>query len=236
VIRTTRIRLLESRSRWRGSDHGSLERPRSDRVVAILLILPSIIAIGIFVYGFIGWTGYVPLSRWRTLLPDYHFVGTDNYERLSNDFRFQADIRNTIVFTALFLLSATVLGFLAAALLDQKIKGEAFFRGEFLFPMAISFIVTGIVWQWLFHPSSGLNLLSRKAGYDGPVPAWSTDANVLFGLDLGKIEAGIRLRSCRSSWRRRGTSPASRWSAMPTRRRLRSSRPALKKRCARRTT
>ena len=152
------------------------------------------------------------------------------------DFRFQADIRNTIVFTALFLLSATVLGFLAAALLDQKIKGEAFFRGEFLFPMAISFIVTGIVWQWLFHPSSGLNLLSRKAGYDGPVPAWSTDANVLFGLDLGKIEAGIRLRSCRSSWRRRGTSPASRWSAMPTRRRLRSSRPALKKRCARRTT
>jgi glucose/mannose transport system permease protein len=57
--------------------------------------------------------------------------------------------------------------------------------------MAISFIVTGIVWQWLFHPSSGLNLLSRKAGYDGPVPAWSTDANVLLGFDLGKIEAGI---------------------------------------------
>jgi glucose/mannose transport system permease protein len=168
-----------------------LEQLRSDRVVAILLLLPSLIAIGIFVYGFIGWTGYVSLSRWRTLLPDYHFVGTDNYQRLSNDFRFQSDIRNTIVFTALFLLSATVVGFLAAALLDQKIKGEAFFRGIFLFPMAISFIVTGIVWQWLFHPSSGLNLLSRKAGYDGPVPAWSTDANVLFGFELGKIEAGI---------------------------------------------
>ena len=165
---------------------------RSDRTVAVLLIAPSIVAIAIFVYGFIGWTGYVSLSRWSGLVPDYHFVGGDNYQRLSNDLRFQADIRNTIVFTALFLLSATVLGFLAAALLDQKIKGEAFFRGVFLFPMAISFIVTGIAWQWLFNPSTGVNLLAQKLGYDGPVPGWSTDANILFGFDPGKIEAGIR--------------------------------------------
>jgi glucose/mannose transport system permease protein len=168
-----------------------LERLRSDRAVAVLLVLPSIVAIGIFVYGFIGWTGYVSLSRWNGLLPDYHFVGTDNYERLADNPRFQADIRNTIVFTALFLLSATVIGFLAAALLDQKIKGEAFFRGIFLFPMAISFIVTGIAWSWLFNPSTGVNLLSRKLGYDGPVPAWSTDPQVLLGFDLGNIEAGI---------------------------------------------
>jgi glucose/mannose transport system permease protein len=168
-----------------------LERVRSDRTVAVLLILPSIIAVGIFVYGFIGWTGYVSLSRWRGLIPDYHFVGADNYDSLSRNPRFQADIRNTIVFTALFLLSATVIGFLAAALLDQKIKAEALFRGVFLFPMAVSFIVTGIAWQWLFHPSSGVNLLARELGYDGPVPAWSTDADILFGFDLGRIEAGI---------------------------------------------
>jgi glucose/mannose transport system permease protein len=168
-----------------------LERLRSDRTVAVLLILPSIIAVGIFVYGFIGWTGYVSLSRWRGVVPDYHFVGGDNYEALSDNPRFQADIRNTIVFTALFLFSATVIGFLAAALLDQKIKGEALFRGIFLFPMAISFIVTGIAWQWLFNPSTGVNLLSRKLGYDGPLPGWATDANVLFGFDLGEIEVGI---------------------------------------------
>jgi glucose/mannose transport system permease protein len=168
-----------------------LARLRSDRTVAVLLITPSIVAVGIFVYGFIGWTGYVSLSRWSGLLPDYHFVGTENYERLSDNPRFQADIRNTIVFTALFLLSASVIGFLAAAMLDQKIKGEAIFRGIFLFPMAISFIVTGIAWSWLFNPSSGVNLLSRKLGYDGPVPAWSTDADVLLGFDLGSIEAGI---------------------------------------------
>jgi glucose/mannose transport system permease protein len=95
------------------------------------------------------------------------------------------------VFTGLFLLSATVLGFLAAALLDQKIKGEAFFRGVFLFPMAISFIVTGIVWQWLFNPSTGVNLLSEKLGYDGRKPSWFTDPDVLFGFKLGEIEAGI---------------------------------------------
>jgi glucose/mannose transport system permease protein len=166
-------------------------RVRSDRTVAVLLVAPSIVAIAIFVYAFIGWTGYVSLTGWSGLIPDYHFVGTVNYQRLADNPRFQADIRNTIVFTALFLLSATVLGFVAAALLDQKIKGEAFFRGVFLFPMAISFIVTGIVWQWLFHPSSGVNLLSRKLGYDGPLPAWSTDANVLLGFDVGQIEAGI---------------------------------------------
>ena len=168
-----------------------LARVRSDRTVAVLLIAPSIVAVGIFVYGFIGWTGYVSLSRWSGLLPDYHFVGADNYERLKDRPRFQADIRNTIVFTGLFLLSASVLGFLAAAMLDQKIKAEAFFRGIFLFPMAVSFIVTGIAWSWLFNPSSGVNLLSQKLGYDGPVPAWSTDANVLLGFDLGRIEAGI---------------------------------------------
>ena len=168
-----------------------LARARSDRTVAVLLIAPSIVAVGIFVYGFIGWTGYVSLSRWSGLLPDYHFVGADNYERLKDRPRFQADIRNTIVFTGLFLLSASVLGFLAAAMLDQKIKAEAFFRGIFLFPMAVSFIVTGIAWSWLFNPSSGVNLLSQKLGYDGPVPAWSTDANVLLGFDLGRIEAGI---------------------------------------------
>jgi glucose/mannose transport system permease protein len=107
---------------------------RSDRTVAVLLVLPSLIAVGIFVYGFIGWTGYVSLSRWSGLIPDYHYVGGDNYQRLAENPRFQADIRNTIVFTALFLLSATVLGFLAAALLDQKIKWEAFFRGVFPTP------------------------------------------------------------------------------------------------------
>jgi glucose/mannose transport system permease protein len=117
-----------------------LGRVRSDRTGAVLLVVPSIVAIGIFVYGFIGWTGYVSLSRWRGLIPDYHFVGADNYDSLSKNPRFQADMRNTIVFTALFLLSATVVGFLAAALLDQKIKAEAFFRGVFLFPMAISFV------------------------------------------------------------------------------------------------
>lgn len=157
----------------------------------MLLVLPSIVAIGIFVYGFIAWTGYVSVSRWSGLIPDYHYVGPDNYRRLADKPRFQADIRNTIVFTALFLISATVIGFLAAALLDQKIKAEAFFRGVFLFPMAISFIVTGIAWSWLFNPSTGVNLLSRKLGYDGPVPAWSTDPNILLGFDLGKIEVGI---------------------------------------------
>lgn len=166
-------------------------RMTSDWAGAVLIILPSVLVVGIFVYGFIAWTGYVSFSRWRSVIPDYTFVGADNYDRLSTNTRFQADMRNTVVFTAFFLVSAALLGLLAALLLDQKVKAEAFFRSVFLFPMAISFIVTGIVWQWLFQPSTGLNLLARKAGYDGPLPGWLTDPDVLFGFRLGNIEAGI---------------------------------------------
>ncbi|MDQ4029529.1 MAG: sugar ABC transporter permease [Actinomycetota bacterium] len=166
-------------------------RLMADRTWAVLLLVPSMLAIGIFVYGFIGWTGYVSLSRWRGVVPDYTFVGDDNYVRLSRNLRFQADIRNTIVFTALFLFAATVLGLAAALLLDQKIKAEGLFRSVFLFPMAISFIVTGIAWQWLFNPTTGVNLLARKTGYDGPLPRWLTDPDILFGFRVGQIEAGI---------------------------------------------
>jgi glucose/mannose transport system permease protein len=163
----------------------------SDRTTAVLLIAPSVLAIGIFVYGFIAWTGYVSLSRWRGVVPDYTFIGEDNYVGLSRNPRFQADIRNTIVFTAMFLLTAAVLGLLTAALLDQKVKAEGLFRTVFLFPMAISFIVTGIAWQWLFNPTTGINLLAQKAGYDGPLPRWLTDPDIFLGFRVADIEAGI---------------------------------------------
>jgi glucose/mannose transport system permease protein len=125
------------------------------------------------------------------VLPDYTFVGLRNYVGLFQTPRFQADIRNTVVFTAFFLLGAVLLGFFAALLLDQRVKGEAFFRSVFLFPMAISFIVTGIAWQWLFNPQTGINLLLRQAGYAGPLPRWFTDPTIMFGVKVGAIQVGI---------------------------------------------
>jgi len=164
---------------------------RLERALPVLLLLPSGIAILIFVYGFIGWTVYVSMTRWNDVLPDYTFVGLRNYIGLFQTPRFQADIRNTFVFTTLFLLGAIVVGFAAALLLDQRVKGEGFFRSVFLFPMAISFIVTGIAWQWLFNPQTGLNLLLKQAGYAGPLPRWFTDPTILFGVKVGAIQVGI---------------------------------------------
>jgi glucose/mannose transport system permease protein len=159
------------------------------RILPVAMIAPSVIAIAIFVYGFIGWTGLVSVSRWRGLNPDFTFVGFENYGRIFSTARFQTDIRNTIVFTFFFLLGCLALGLLLAVLLDTKIKGEAIFRAIFLFPMAISMVVTGTVWQWLFVPGepnapSGINLLLQKIGLPfyqdwsisaGVAPGWQPD-------------------------------------------------------------
>ncbi|HEY4553561.1 MAG TPA: sugar ABC transporter permease [Bacillaceae bacterium] len=160
----------------------------ADRTLAILFLLPSVIFIGIFVYGFIGWTGYVSLSNWNSLVPDFSFAGLKNYLFLFKDYRFQADIRNTIVFTVLFIGAVLVMGLMLAIFLDQKLRGESVFRNIFFFPMALSFVVTGVVWQWLLNPSTGVNLFLSKFGLES---MWYTDTTILGAIKLGKIEFGI---------------------------------------------
>ncbi|WP_029215075.1 carbohydrate ABC transporter permease [Kallotenue papyrolyticum] len=167
-----------------------------DRVVAMLMVLPSAIAIAIFVYGFIGWTGFVSLTRWRGINPDFTFVGLENYARIFTTARFQTDLRNTVVFTVFFLIGCLGVGLLLAVLLDSGVRGESFFRAVYLFPMALSFIVTGTVWQWLFAPGTaqdptGLNLLLQRLGLD-VYQNWSTTAEVVPGG--GWMGGAIRTR------------------------------------------
>jgi len=163
-----------------------MRRLNWERVASVLLIAPSALAIAIFVYGFIGFTGFASLTKWDQLLPDFTLVGLHNYQKLFAHPRFQIDLRNTIVFTVLFLGSCLVIGFLLAVLLDQRIRGEGLFRSIYLFPMAISFIVTGVVWRWLLNPgiagagSTGVNLLFDKAGLGFLKWGWFTDPTVLY--------------------------------------------------------
>ncbi|WP_439098755.1 carbohydrate ABC transporter permease [Bacillus weihaiensis] len=159
-----------------------------DHLLAIAFLMPSFLLILVFVYGFIGWTGYVSVSSWNTLVPDFSFVGLKNYLYLFQDFRFQADLRNTLFFTVLFIGFVILSGMGLAILLDQKIKAEPVFRNLFFFPMALSFVVTGVVWQWLLNPSTGVNLFLAKLGLDSK---WYTDTTILGGLQWGKIEFGI---------------------------------------------
>jgi glucose/mannose transport system permease protein len=154
-------------------------RIKRETVLSIALVTPSIIAIAIFVYGFIGWTARVSLSKWKGLLPDYTWAGLENYKGLFSDARFNIDIRNTLIFTVIFVIGSLIIGLTLAVLLDQNIKGEGFFRSVYLFPMAISFIVTGVVWRWLMNPAmgsrlSGLNLLFTNLGLDVLVNKWYT--------------------------------------------------------------
>lgn len=156
---------------------------KKDTIISIALVTPSIVAVAIFIYGFIIWSIRVSLSQWKGLLPDYTWAGFKNYIELFKDPRFHIDIRNTLIFTVVFIGGSLTLGLFMAVLLDQRLPGEGFFRSLFLFPMAISFIVTGVVWRWLMNPAmgsrmSGLNLLFDRLGLDFLINQWHTTPQV----------------------------------------------------------
>ena len=149
----------------------------NEKILSISLLAPSIVAVAIFVYGFIAWSIRVSLSKWKGLLPDYTWAGLSQYTYLFHDARFMIDIRNTAVFTVGFIAGCLILGLGLAVLLDQKLKGEALFRGIFLFPMSISFIASGVVWGWLMNPATGsritgINLIFQKLGLDSLISLW----------------------------------------------------------------
>lgn len=150
----------------------------NETLLSVALLMPSIVAIAIFVYAFIGWSVRVSLSKWKGLNPDYTWVGLQQYQNLIlHDPRFLIDVRNTAVFTVGFIAGCILIGLGLAILLDQKLKGEALFRGIFLFPMSISFIASGVVWGWLMNPATGnritgLNLIFQKLGLNSLISLW----------------------------------------------------------------
>jgi glucose/mannose transport system permease protein len=135
----------------------------------LLLVSPSIVLVAVFVYGLIGWNVKVSLSNWRQAQPSSGFAGLAAYRDLFADPLWTLDVHHLIVFTAVFIVGTLGLGWLLALLLEKGVKGEGFFRGIYLFPMAISFIASGIVWRWLMNPAAGsretgLNTVFRHAG------------------------------------------------------------------------
>ena len=155
-----------------------------DRAAATAMLLPSVVAIAVFVYGFVGWTGYVSLTRWNDVLPNYAWAGLRTYADLFDTFRFRIDLLNTLKFTLAFLAGCLGVGFTLAVLLDRGLRGETIFRTIFLAPLAISFIVTGVVWRWLLNPGSaqlgsvGINLLLERAHLGALRTGWYTDPRI----------------------------------------------------------
>lgn len=160
---------------------------RRELWISFLLILPSIILIAVFVYGFMGYTTAVALSEWDGIEPDFTWAGLDNFAALFGGEsisakRFSIDLWNTLFFTVLLLLICTGGGLLLALLLDQGIKGENVFRTIYLFPFSLSFVVTGVVWRWIFAPGTasrarGVNALLGVLGLDALRWGWYTDTS-----------------------------------------------------------
>lgn len=189
-----------------------------DRVTAMLMILPSLILLAIFVYGFIGRTGYVSLTDWGqdptqalALEPELHFVGFENYRQLFTgviNTRFRQDLVNTFFFTAFFLAGCLGLGLGLAVLLDQNVRGEGFFRTVFLYPFALAFIVTGTVWRWLLQPSGGVNALPELIGLPRLSFRWLTTRRQIWRFDwndlptiTGVVVAVVLLYLAWRAWR-----------------------------------
>jgi glucose/mannose transport system permease protein len=143
-------------------------------LLAILVLSPSIIAVALFIYSFIGWTFYISTVKWNSQVPDYTFVGLSNWLRLLGDDRFHIDLRNLVYYAVGFMSQCIVFGFIIAAFLDQKIKGEAIFRTIVIFPFAVSGIVTGVAWRWLMQPTTGINLLFANIGLENFQPQWNS--------------------------------------------------------------
>jgi len=136
---------------------------------AALALMPSFILVFIFVYVFISYTIRISLSKnWMPGLQNFAVAKPwyKNYYNLASSSRFQTDIRNTIIFTLFFLIISVTVGLLLAIAVSNMYRSKVFFRNLFIMPYAVSFIVTGVVWRWIFNPVAGVNLLFKYSGFD----------------------------------------------------------------------
>lgn len=183
----------------------------NERTQSFLLLLPSFIVIAIFVYFFISSTFYVSFSNWRTLKRDMTLREPiyQTYVEMFSMPRFQADIRNTIVFTVFFMTFALLLGLTLAILLDRQIFASPLFRNMFLFPYALSFVVTGVAWRWIFNPETGINLffnilginnLLTQLGLEPLKPGWATDPQVVLQLNSALATVWSGAENLQTKW------------------------------------
>jgi glucose/mannose transport system permease protein len=126
--------------------------------------IPMILTVLVVFVGGTAWTVLHSFTKSK-LLPKLKFVGLDQYERLWGARRWLVSIENLAVYGVLSLIFTLIIGFTLAALLDRKIRGEAVFRTIFLYPFALSFIVTGLAWQWILNPDLGLQQVVRDLGW-----------------------------------------------------------------------
>jgi glucose/mannose transport system permease protein len=146
---------LPQPSRWR--ERLSEWTPR-------LVLAPSLIASFVYVFVFTFWTLYISLSN-STLLPTYGFVGVRHYFELWSNKRWTIAYGNLFFFSGIYVVLALLVGLALAIAIDQRVRFESFWRTIFLYPLAVSFVVTGTVWSWLYSPNAGIEFFVRSLGW-----------------------------------------------------------------------
>ncbi|MHA7972026.1 carbohydrate ABC transporter permease [Rhizobium sp. CAU 1783] len=160
--------------------------PKSRRVAVDRFVerwLPQIVVSPIFatsllfVYGFIAWTVYISFTK-SGVMPNYTLVGFAQYVRLWSTPRWLVALENLFVFTSLFIIGCMLIGLVLAILLDQRIRAEGVIRTIYLYPMALSFIVTGTAWKWILNPTLGIEKIVQDLGFPGFNFDWLVDSNM----------------------------------------------------------
>lgn len=142
-----------------------------------LLISPSALLVLVCVYGYIMFTIYLSFTT-STMLPTYDLAGIASYRRLLGLDNWWVALSNLWVFSSLYIVFALLLGLGFAILIDQKIRAESAFRSIFLYPMALSFIVTGTAWKWLLDPGVGLERTMHAIGWESFAFGWIKDSDM----------------------------------------------------------
>ena len=164
-----------------------------ERILPVAILSPTLLSSLVFVYVFIVATFLISISKWSTLKVDWTVRQPlfATYLDMIKMPRFQADLRNTLIFTVLFLICAVGGGLLLAIVLENSGKVSVFFRNVILFPYALSFIVTGVAWRWIFNPETGINILyenPKELGADricNAVAAYAQYGSPCIFIDFG---------------------------------------------------
>ena len=159
---------------------------RRSRVVPHLAMAPAAAITLVFFFGAILWTIYLSFTASRRF-PDYDLVGWKQYIRLFHDGTWLISLHNLVIFAVGSLLSIAI-GFLLAALIDKEVHGQGLFRTIFLYPLAVSLIVTGLVWRWLFNPSLGIEAALHALGWTSARFNWlASPDTVMYGIILASV-------------------------------------------------
>jgi glucose/mannose transport system permease protein len=171
--------------------------------VPFAALLPMALAVGVGYLGTALWTLRMSLSSSRTF-PNDDFVGLAQYERLFGNERWLLSLHNLVVYGVLFIAACMVIGFLLAVFIDQKVRFEGLLRTVFLYPYAMSFVATGLVWQWVLNPGDGLQQAMRQLGWSSFTFDWIIDSDKVIytvviaavwqasGLVMALMLAGLR--------------------------------------------